>query len=85
MFVFVSYCCRVLLLGTCIPICAAVLLFRVLGVEPDSKIVFCESFARVQHLSLTGKLLYYVADEFVVQWPQLQTKYPRTKHLGVIC
>ncbi|CAI5729781.1 unnamed protein product [Hyaloperonospora brassicae] len=71
--------------GTCIPICAAVLLFRVLGVEPDSKIIFCESFARVQHLSLTGKLLYYVADEFVVQWPQLQTKYPRTKHLGVIC
>ncbi|OWZ13859.1 UDP-N-acetylglucosamine transferase subunit ALG14 [Phytophthora megakarya] len=71
--------------GTCIPICAAVLLFRVLGIQTDSKIVFCESFARVQHLSLTGKLLYYVADEFVVQWPQLQTKYPRTKHLGVIC
>ncbi|KAL4111108.1 hypothetical protein PRIC1_002789 [Phytophthora ramorum] len=71
--------------GTCIPICAAVLLFRILGVQTDSKIVFCESFARVQHLSLTGKLLYYVADEFVVQWPQLQAKYPRTRHLGVIC
>ncbi|KAG6614903.1 UDP-N-acetylglucosamine transferase subunit ALG14 [Phytophthora cinnamomi] len=71
--------------GTCIPICAAVLLFRVLGIQSDSRIVFCESFARVQHLSLTGKLLYYVADEFVVQWPQLQAKYPRTKHLGVIC
>ncbi|CAH0492376.1 unnamed protein product [Peronospora farinosa] len=71
--------------GTCIPICAAVVLFRVFGVHTDSKIVFCESFARVQHLSLTGKLLYYVADEFVVQWPQLQMKYPRTKHLGVIC
>ncbi|KAI9984005.1 hypothetical protein PInf_005295 [Phytophthora infestans] len=60
--------------GTCIPICAAVLLFRVLGIQTDSKIIFCESFARVQHLSLTGKLLYYVADEFVVQWPQLQAK-----------
>ncbi|KAL4162137.1 hypothetical protein PRNP1_002685 [Phytophthora ramorum] len=71
--------------GTCIPICAAVLLFRILGVQTDSKIVFCESFARVQHLSLTGKLLYFVADEFVVQWPQLQAKYPRTRHLGVIC
>lgn len=71
--------------GTCIPICAAVLLFRVLGIQTDSKIIFCESFARVQHLSLTGKLIYYVADEFVVQWPQLQAKYPRTRHLGVIC
>ncbi|CEG49672.1 Predicted glycosyltransferase [Plasmopara halstedii] len=71
--------------GTCIPICIAVVLFRVLGIHTDSKIIFCESFARVQHLSLTGKMLYYVADEFVVQWPQLQVKYPRTKHLGVIC
>ncbi|KAI9918201.1 hypothetical protein PsorP6_013303 [Peronosclerospora sorghi] len=71
--------------GTCIPICAAVLLFRVVGIHTSSKIIFCESFARVEHLSLTGKLLYYVADEFVVQWPQLQKKYPRTKHLGVIC
>ena len=48
----------------------------------DSKIIFCESFARVQHLSLTGKLLYYVADEFVVQWPQLQMKYTKTQALG---
>lgn len=71
--------------GTCIPICAAVLLFRVLGVHADSKIVFCESFARVQHLSLTGKLLYWFADEFVVQWPQLQRQFPKTKYLGVIC
>ncbi|CAH0520480.1 unnamed protein product [Peronospora belbahrii] len=36
--------------GTCIPICAAVLLFRVFGVQTDSKIIFCESFARVTHL-----------------------------------
>lgn len=71
--------------GTCIPICAAVLLFRVLGIHSDSKIIFCESFARVQHLSLTGKILYYLADEFVVQWPQLQHKYPLAKYLGVVC
>ncbi|TMW68929.1 hypothetical protein Poli38472_001085 [Pythium oligandrum] len=71
--------------GTCIPICAAVLLFRFLGLQRQSKIVFCESFARVQTLSLSGKLLYYVADEFVIHWPQLQAAYPKTTHLGVIC
>jgi beta-1,4-N-acetylglucosaminyltransferase len=72
--------------GTCIPIVAAVLLLRFCGLERRrSKIVFCESFARVQSLSLSGRLLYYVVDEFVVHWPQLQTKYPRTTHLGVIC
>lgn len=61
------------------------LLLRFLGVHTDSKVVFCESFARVKSLSLTGKLLYYIADEFVIHWPQLQDKYPKTRHLGVIC
>ncbi|TDH74049.1 hypothetical protein CCR75_008186 [Bremia lactucae] len=71
--------------GTCIPVCAAVLLLRIFRIQMNSKIIFSESFARVNHLSLTGKLLYYVADEFVVQWPQLQVMYPRTRHLGVLC
>lgn len=71
--------------GTCIPIVAAVLLFRFVGLHRDAKVIFCESFARVERLSLSGKLLYYVADEFVVHWPQLQQQYPKTRHLGVIC
>ncbi|DBA03796.1 TPA: hypothetical protein N0F65_005686, partial [Lagenidium giganteum] len=68
--------------GTCIPICAIVLLFKFLGLWRDAKIIFCESFCRVQSLSLSGKLLYYIADEFVVHWPQLQAKHPKCKHLG---
>ncbi|KAF0698812.1 Aste57867_10601 [Aphanomyces stellatus] len=71
--------------GTCIPICAAVLLLRFVGIKTHSKILFCESFARVQRLSLSGKLLYPIVDEFVVHWPQLQEKYPRAKYLGTIC
>lgn len=78
-------CFAIAFTGTCIPIIASVLLLRFLGVHSDSKVVFCESFARVKSLSLTGRLLYYVADEFVVHWPQLQEKYPKTRHLGVIC
>jgi len=65
--------------GTCIPLCAAVLLFRVLGVLPNCPIVFCESYCRVQTLSLTGKLLYNnLADLFVVHWKELKVKYPNT-------
>ncbi|KAJ0399528.1 hypothetical protein ATCC90586_001568 [Pythium insidiosum] len=72
--------------GTCIPICAAVLLLRVLGLERRRcRLVFCESLARVQSLSLSGRLLYYVADEFVIHWPQLKRRYPHATHLGVIC
>lgn len=65
--------------GTCIPLCAAVFLFRVLGVLPNCRIVFCESYCRVQTLSLTGKLLYHnLADLFVVHWKELKEKYPNT-------
>ena len=56
--------------------------------------MFVESFCRVQkwyqyllltcRLSVTGYLLYYVADSFVVQWPQLQRKYPRSVYLGIL-
>ncbi|RHY08754.1 hypothetical protein DYB36_003755 [Aphanomyces astaci] len=70
---------------TCIPICAALLVRRFLGLQPSSKLIFCESFARVQRLSLSGRLLYHVADAFVVHWPQLQAKYPHATYLGTIC
>lgn len=56
--------------GTCLPICIAAFALRAAGIL-DSRIVFCESFCRVQSLSLTGRLLYPMVDRFVVQWPQL--------------
>jgi UDP-N-acetylglucosamine:LPS N-acetylglucosamine transferase len=33
--------------------------------------IFIESWCRVENLSLTGRLVYPLADEFWVQWPQL--------------
>jgi beta-1,4-N-acetylglucosaminyltransferase len=35
------------------------------------KTIFIESWCRVDSLSLTAKLVYPIADEFWVQWPQL--------------
>ena len=49
-----------------------------------TKLVFVESFARTQHLSLTGKLLYRVVDVFLVQWPALAAKYPRAQYRGLL-
>lgn len=63
--------------GTCIPICAAVVLGNILGLQ-SCRIVFVESFCRVESLSLTGRLLYMWADVFVVHWVQLQQRYPNT-------
>lgn len=69
--------------GTCIPICAVAYLIKFFGLH-DVKLVYVESICRVEALSLSGKLLYYIADQMVVQWPELQTKYPRTTYLGRI-
>ena len=48
------------------------------------KVAFVESFARVQRLSLTGRLLYPVADVFLVQWPALAKQYPRARYAGIL-
>ncbi|KAK0573011.1 hypothetical protein LWI29_007529 [Acer saccharum] len=51
-----------------------------------SSIFYVESIARVRRLSLSGLLLYklHMADQFFVQWPQLQGKYPRAHYVGCL-
>lgn len=43
-----------------------------LGKIMGKKIVFVETIARIEELSLTGKLIYPIADCFIVQWDNLQ-------------
>jgi len=72
--------------GVCVPICLAAFLLRALA-SPRyrPKIVFCESFCRVSTLSLTGKIMYHVlADRFVVHWPALQKRFPKSEYVGNI-
>jgi len=51
---------------------------RLLGV----KIIHVESASRISSLSLTGKIMYYVAHLFFVQWEPLKAKYPRAIFAG---
>ena len=44
----------------------------------NCKIVYIESFARVDSPSMTGKLLYNFADLFIVQWKDMLVKYPKS-------
>lgn len=39
--------------------------------------IYIESFCRVDNLSITGRLIYPIADQFWVQWPQLLKKCGR--------
>ncbi|EIE86577.1 hypothetical protein RO3G_11288 [Rhizopus delemar RA 99-880] len=48
------------------------------------EIIYIESFARVHTLSLTGKLLYPFADRFLVQWPELSSRFQRAEYQGVL-
>lgn len=50
----------------------------------DCRIAYVESIARVQKLSLSGKILYLsrMADMFFVQWPELQARHPRSVYAG---
>ncbi|XP_042227437.1 UDP-N-acetylglucosamine transferase subunit ALG14 homolog [Homarus americanus] len=67
--------------GTCVPVCISAVLFRILGIC-QARVVFIESLCRVQSLSLSGRMLYRITDDFIVQWPQLKDKYPRSKYMG---
>ena len=54
----------------CLPVCVAA---KCLGIP----VLYVESIARVYDLSLTGKVLYPMANLFIVQWEELLEKYPR--------
>lgn len=54
------------------------LVAKLLGV----KVIFVETGSRVRALSMTGRIVYRFADLFIVQWPQLQERYPRAVYAG---
>lgn len=50
-----------------------------------SRVVFLESFCRVEEPSFAARLVYPIADLFMVQWPQMLRKYgPKAVYKGAI-
>ncbi|BCX31091.1 UDP-N-acetylglucosamine--LPS N-acetylglucosamine transferase [Latilactobacillus curvatus] len=48
------------------------------------KIIYIESFARITHPSLSGKLIYRFSDLFLVQWESMLKFYPKAIYIGGI-
>lgn len=48
------------------------------------KTVFIESISRSSSLSLSGRLVYNLVDEFYVQWPECVERYPKAQYRGVV-
>ncbi|XP_018574620.1 UDP-N-acetylglucosamine transferase subunit ALG14 homolog [Anoplophora glabripennis] len=67
--------------GTCIPICGLAFLLKIIYIA-DTRVVFIESFCRTKTFSLTGRILMYFADNFLVQWPSLKRKLRRSEYIG---
>ncbi|KAK9374701.1 oligosaccharide biosynthesis protein Alg14 like-domain-containing protein [Lipomyces chichibuensis] len=71
--------------GSCVFICFAALLLRATRIKL-TRLVYIESFARVNSLSLTGRILIFVVDRFIVQWPSLSERYKEkgVEYFGIL-
>lgn len=48
------------------------------------KLIYIETFARVTDGTRSGKLMYKIADLFIIQWKELEKVYPNAKYGGSI-
>ena len=68
--------------GTCVPIVLVSKLLSFVKLCSPVKVVFIESVCRVKSLSLSAKLLWYILDEVIVQWPELTESHRGVKYIG---
>lgn len=62
---------------TAVPICYIGKLF-------GSKVIFIETFANSKTKTLSGKMVYPIADTFIVQWKEMLKLYPKAIYSGWI-
>ena len=60
--------------------CLLCLLFKILG----SKIIWIDSITNVNRISLSGKIVRFFADLFLVQWPELAVRYKNAEYVGAV-
>ena len=55
-----------------------------LGKLFGAKTMYIEVFDRIDKSTLSGKLVYPVADKFIVEWEEMKKIYPKAINLGSI-
>lgn len=58
--------------------------FFYLGKIFGAKTIYIEVFDRIDKPTLTGKLVYPVADNIIVQWEEMKKVYPKAVNFGSI-
>ena len=56
----------------------------IMGKIFGSKIIYIETFANRNKKTATGKLIYKIADLFIVQWEEMLELYPKAVYGGSI-
>lgn len=58
--------------------------FFIVGKIYGAKCIFIEVFDRINKPTITGRLVYPIADKFIVQWEEQKKVYPKAINLGSI-
>lgn len=58
--------------------------FFYIGKLYGAKTIYIEVFDRIDHSTMTGKMVYPVTDKFIVQWEEMKEVYPKAVNLGSI-
>ncbi len=58
--------------------------FFYVGKLYGAKTIYMEVFDRVNHSTITGRLVYPISDRFLVQWEEMKEVYPKAINLGSI-
>ncbi|MHC4159819.1 MAG: PssD/Cps14F family polysaccharide biosynthesis glycosyltransferase [Planctomycetota bacterium] len=49
-----------------------------------AKVIWVDSMTNVERVSLSGRMVRYIADLFLVQWPQLAKRYKNAEYVGAV-
>jgi UDP-N-acetylglucosamine:LPS N-acetylglucosamine transferase len=60
--------------------CLVCLAGKIMG----ARIIWMDSITNIERLSLSGRIIRFMADLFLVQWPELAAKYKNVEYAGSV-
>jgi UDP-N-acetylglucosamine:LPS N-acetylglucosamine transferase len=55
-----------------------------LGKLVGAKVLWVDSITNVEQISLSGRMVRYISDLFLVQWPELAERYKNVEYVGAV-
>jgi len=60
--------------------CMICFLSKIIG----AKVIWIDSITNIEKMSLSGRMVRYIADLLLVQWPELAEKYKNVEFVGAV-